>query len=68
MTHILFLKMEPTTTHNTHHAETESNLYSHTIDDVYDVTRQDRRPDGKENTYDHFFGNKTEDDYDISGT
>jgi hypothetical protein len=54
--------------HNTRHAETESNLYSHTIDDVYDVTRQDRRPDGKEDTYDHFFGNKTEDDYDISGT
>lgn len=55
-------------THNTRHAEPESNLYSHTIDDVYDVTRQDRRPDGKEDTYDHFFGKKMEDDYDISGT
>ena len=54
--------------HNTRHAETESNLYTHTIDDMYDVTRQHRRPDGKEDTYDHFFGNKTKDDYDISGT
>ncbi|CAC5385027.1 unnamed protein product [Mytilus coruscus] len=43
------------------------NVYNETKDGVYDVGSHDTRLESRsEDTYDHFFGNTTEDDYDIS--
>ena len=42
------------------------NVYSHSVDNVYDTASQRRKNEDKEDDYDHFIGQKTEDDYDIS--
>ncbi|CAC5411623.1 unnamed protein product [Mytilus coruscus] len=48
------------------HKQTDGNIYSHTVDDVYDSTIRKRNDDDQEDKYDHFIGQKTEDLYDIS--
>ncbi|CAC5389531.1 unnamed protein product [Mytilus coruscus] len=50
------------------HKELEDNIYNHAIDTIYDSGSHKRKHEGREDTYDHFFGQKTEDDYDISTT
>ncbi|CAC5361486.1 unnamed protein product [Mytilus coruscus] len=52
--------------HGNRHKESERNVYSHTIDNVYDSTSHTRNNDETEDSYDHFNGKKTEDDYEIS--
>lgn len=47
---------------NVHHTGDDSNLYSHAIDSVYDTVIYKRKFDDKEDTYDHFFSDTTEDD------
>ncbi|XP_076073887.1 uncharacterized protein LOC143045334 [Mytilus galloprovincialis] len=42
------------------------NVYNETKDGVYDVGSHIRSETKNEDTYDHFFGDTTEDDYDIS--
>ncbi|XP_071132437.1 uncharacterized protein [Mytilus edulis] len=42
------------------------NVYNETKDGVYDVGSHIRSETKNEDTYDHFFGNTTDDDYDIS--
>ncbi|CAG2249497.1 unnamed protein product [Mytilus edulis] len=48
------------------HKVADGNIYSHTVDDVYDSTTHKRNDDEQEDKYDHFIGQKTEDLYDIS--
>lgn len=48
------------------HKEADGNMYSHTVDDVYDSSTHKRNDDEQEDKYDHFIGQKTEDLYDIS--
>ncbi|CAC5399335.1 unnamed protein product [Mytilus coruscus] len=48
--------------------ELENNIYNHAVDTIYDSGSHKRRNEGREDTYDHFFGQKTEDDYDVSTT
>ncbi|CAG2249496.1 unnamed protein product [Mytilus edulis] len=48
------------------HKEAEGNIYSHTVDDVYDSTTHKRKDDDQEDKYDHFIGQLTEDVYVIS--
>lgn len=48
------------------HKEAEGNIYSHTIDDVYDSTTHKKNDDDQEDKYDHFIGQLTEDVYDTS--
>ncbi|CAC5389543.1 unnamed protein product [Mytilus coruscus] len=48
------------------HKEADGNIYSHTVDDVYDSTTHKRNDDDQEDKYDHFIGHKTEDVYDTS--
>ncbi|CAC5384131.1 unnamed protein product [Mytilus coruscus] len=48
------------------HKEADGNIYSHTVDDVYDSTIRNRNDDDQEDKYDHFIGQKTEDLYDTS--
>ncbi|XP_071130569.1 uncharacterized protein [Mytilus edulis] len=48
------------------HKEAEQNIYSHTVDDVYDSTTHKRKDDDQEDKYDHFIGQLTEDVYVIS--
>jgi len=47
---------------NVHHTGDDNNLYSHTIDSVYDTASHERKFDDKEDTYDHFFSDTTKDD------
>ena len=42
------------------------NVYSHAVDNVYDSTTHCKSVDMSDNTYDHFFGEKTEDEYDVA--
>ncbi|OPL33523.1 hypothetical protein AM593_04612, partial [Mytilus galloprovincialis] len=53
---------------NNRHKELEDNIYNHAVDNIYDSGTHKRNEDDKEDTYDHFFGQKTEDDYDITTT
>ncbi|XP_052069169.1 MAM and LDL-receptor class A domain-containing protein 1-like [Mytilus californianus] len=50
------------------HKEADGNIYSHTVDDVYDSTthKLKRNDDDQEDKYYHFVGQKTEDLYDTS--
>ncbi|CAC5399327.1 unnamed protein product [Mytilus coruscus] len=48
--------------------EPEDTIYNHAVDTIYDSGSHKRNNEGKEDTYDHFFEQKTEDDYDISTT
>ncbi|CAG2242743.1 unnamed protein product [Mytilus edulis] len=48
------------------HKKADGNIYSHTVDDVYDSTTHKRNDEEQEDKYDHFIGQKTEDLYDIS--
>jgi len=41
-----------------------NNLYSHSIDNMYDVSQHDRNH-STDLTYDHCFGQTTDDDYDV---
>lgn len=50
------------------HKESENNIYNHAVDTVYDSGSHNRNNKRTEDTYDHFFGQQTEDDYDISTT
>jgi hypothetical protein len=42
-----------------------NNIYSHSIDNMYDVSQHDRNH-STDQTYDHCFGQTTDDDYDVS--
>lgn len=53
---------------NNRHKELEDNIYNHAVDTVYDSGSHMRNNDWREDTYDHFHGQLTEDDYDISTT
>ncbi|VDI08980.1 Hypothetical predicted protein [Mytilus galloprovincialis] len=53
-------------TNERRHVVNDTDAYSRTIDTVYDSTEQNTRLDRKEETYDHVFGQKTEDYYDKS--
>lgn len=49
--------------------QSSDNIYSHIGgDNVYDTTKHERKEfeEPSDNTYDHSFGNKTEDDYDMT--
>ncbi|XP_071132991.1 uncharacterized protein [Mytilus edulis] len=46
--------------------EADSNVYSRTVDNVYDISSHTRENAETDDNYDHFTGNKTPDDYDIS--
>ncbi|CAC5403053.1 unnamed protein product [Mytilus coruscus] len=50
------------------HKELEDNIYNHAVDTIYDSGSHKRKNEGMEDTYDHFFGHKTENHYDISST
>ncbi|XP_071133039.1 uncharacterized protein [Mytilus edulis] len=53
---------------NNRHKESDVNIYNHAVDTIYDSGSHKRNDEGRDDTYDHFFGQKTEDDYDISTT
>ncbi|XP_071133035.1 uncharacterized protein [Mytilus edulis] len=53
---------------NNRHKESDKNIYNHTVDTIYDSGSHKINEEGREDTYDHFFGQTTEDDYDISTT
>ncbi|XP_063440862.1 uncharacterized protein LOC134721653 isoform X2 [Mytilus trossulus] len=46
------------------HIVNDTDMYSRTVDTVYDSAEQHIKEERKEETYDHFFGEKTEDNYD----
>ncbi|XP_071130345.1 uncharacterized protein [Mytilus edulis] len=46
--------------------QNDDNIYSHKADDVYDSAGHHKLPDRSEETYDHFFGQQTEDEYDTT--
>ncbi|VDI76408.1 Hypothetical predicted protein [Mytilus galloprovincialis] len=46
------------------HVVNDTDMYSRTVDTVYDSAEQHIKEERKEETYDHFFGEKTEDYYD----
>lgn len=48
------------------HKESDDTIYNHAVDNVYESGSHKRNNVGREDTYDHFFEQKTEDDYDIS--
>ena len=48
------------------HKETDSNVYSHSVDNVYDSASHTVKSNESFDTYDHFIGEKTEDNYDLS--
>lgn len=50
------------------HKEFKDNIYNHAVDTVYDSGSHKRQNEKGGDTYDHFTGHKTEDDYDISIT
>lgn len=47
------------------HIDNTNTIYNHTVDNVYDTSSHKREDGEREETYDHFLGQKTEDDYDI---
>ncbi|CAC5410564.1 unnamed protein product [Mytilus coruscus] len=51
-------------TNERRHVVKDTDVYSRTVDTVYDSSEQHMRQDRKEETYDHVFGQTTEDDYD----
>lgn len=53
-------------TNERRHVVNDTDAYSRTVDTVYDSAEQNTRLDSKEETYDHVFGQKTEDYYDKS--
>ncbi|XP_063444072.1 uncharacterized protein LOC134724769 isoform X2 [Mytilus trossulus] len=53
-------------TNERRHVVNDTDEYSRTLDTVYDSAEQNTRKDRKEETYDHVFGQKTEDNYDKS--
>lgn len=42
-----------------------NNIYSHSVDNMYDVSQHERNH-STDQTYDHCFGQTTDDDYDVS--
>ncbi|CAG2226739.1 unnamed protein product [Mytilus edulis] len=48
------------------HVVNDTAVYSRAVDTMYDSTDQHNRQERKEGTYDHVFGQKTEDHYDIT--
>ncbi|XP_063443594.1 uncharacterized protein LOC134724486 isoform X3 [Mytilus trossulus] len=48
------------------HNETEDNNCNNAVDTIYDSGSHKINDETREDTYDHFFGQKTEDQYDIS--
>ncbi|XP_052069284.1 uncharacterized protein LOC127708456 [Mytilus californianus] len=48
------------------HKQLEDNIYNHAVDTIYDSGSHKKNDEGREDTYDHFFGKKTEDDYEIT--
>lgn len=48
------------------HVVNDTAVYSRAIDTMYDSTDQHNIQESKEGTYDHVFGQKTEDQYDIT--
>ncbi|XP_052069260.1 uncharacterized protein LOC127708431 [Mytilus californianus] len=50
----------------TRHHKEQDTIYTHAVDNVYDSTSRGLNIDRKEDTYDHFFGQETEDEYNIS--
>ncbi|CAC5410565.1 unnamed protein product [Mytilus coruscus] len=51
-------------TNERRHVVNDTDMYSRTVDTVYDSAEQHMKQDRKEETYDHVFGQKTEDYYD----
>ncbi|CAC5398275.1 unnamed protein product [Mytilus coruscus] len=51
-------------TNERRHVVKDTDVYSRTVDTVYDSSEQHMRQERKEETYDHVFGQKTEDIYD----
>ncbi|XP_076073154.1 uncharacterized protein LOC143044848 [Mytilus galloprovincialis] len=43
---------------NNRHKESEVNIYNHAVDTIYDSGSHKRNDDGRDDTYDHFFGQK----------
>ncbi|CAC5371008.1 unnamed protein product [Mytilus coruscus] len=50
------------------HKESDDNIYNHAVDTIYDSGSHKRNNERREDTYDHFFGQKTVDEYDVSTT
>ncbi|CAC5403037.1 unnamed protein product [Mytilus coruscus] len=50
----------------TRHHKDQDTIYTHTVDNVYDSASRGLNMDRTEDTYDHFFGQETEDEYNIS--
>lgn len=46
--------------------QNDNNIYSHTADNIYDSGSHHKMTDRNEDTYDHFFGKQTEDEYDTT--
>ncbi|XP_076075954.1 uncharacterized protein LOC143046756 [Mytilus galloprovincialis] len=44
----------------------DNNIYSHTADNIYDSGSHHTLQDRNDETYDHFFGQQTEDEYDTT--
>ncbi|VDI44690.1 Hypothetical predicted protein [Mytilus galloprovincialis] len=44
----------------------DNNIYSHTADNIYDSGSHHKLQDRNDETYDHFFGQQTEDEYDTT--
>ncbi|VDI72578.1 Hypothetical predicted protein [Mytilus galloprovincialis] len=50
----------------TRHHKDQDTIYTHAVDNVYDSASRGVNIARKEDTYDHFFGKETEDEYNIS--
>ncbi|XP_076075964.1 uncharacterized protein LOC143046770 [Mytilus galloprovincialis] len=50
----------------TRHRKDQDTIYTHTVDNVYDSASRGVNIARKEDTYDHFFGKRTEDEYNIA--
>ncbi|XP_063397351.1 uncharacterized protein LOC134681630 [Mytilus trossulus] len=48
------------------HVVNDTAVYSHAVDTMYDSTDRHNRQERKEGTYDHVFGQKSEDQYDMT--
>lgn len=46
--------------------QNDDNIYNHKADDVYDSAGHHKLPNRSEKTYDRFFGQQTEDEYDTT--
>ncbi|XP_076073117.1 uncharacterized protein LOC143044822 [Mytilus galloprovincialis] len=46
--------------------QNDNNIYSHTADNIYDSGSHHKLTDRNEDTYDHFFGKQTDDEYDTT--